>query len=120
MSGPSTSGGSSGGNGGGTSGGNGGGNVGGSGQPGVTTSPSTTGPGTSTQASASGEPPAAFGPAAAVGLANTGTDLLRDAEIGAALVAGGWTLHRWASRQPERASAPGGNGDTPGSLSDSA
>jgi hypothetical protein len=32
-------------------------------------------------------------------LATTGLDLERDAELGAALVAGGWAMQRWASRQ---------------------
>lgn len=32
-------------------------------------------------------------------LASTGLDLQRDAEVGAALVAGGWAMQRWASRQ---------------------
>jgi hypothetical protein len=31
----------------------------------------------------------------------TGANLERDAAIGAALVAGGWALHRWASRSPQ-------------------
>ena len=41
-------------------------------------------------------------PATASGssLAFTGMDILRDAEIGAALIAGGWAIHRWASRKP--------------------
>jgi hypothetical protein len=34
-------------------------------------------------------------------LASTGANLERDAAIGAALVAGGWALHRWASRSPQ-------------------
>ena len=34
-------------------------------------------------------------------LAFTGANLERDAAIGAALVAGGWALHRWASRSPK-------------------
>ena len=32
-------------------------------------------------------------------LASTGLNLERDAELGAALVAGGWAMQRWASRQ---------------------
>jgi len=35
-------------------------------------------------------------------LASTGLDLERDAEVGAALVAGGWAMQRWASRQQAR------------------
>jgi len=31
-------------------------------------------------------------------LAFTGLDIQRDAEVGAALIAGGWALHHWASR----------------------
>jgi hypothetical protein len=31
-------------------------------------------------------------------LAFTGLDLQRDAAVGAALVAGGWVMHHWASR----------------------
>ena len=38
---------------------------------------------------------------AASPLAFTGDNLERDAAIGAALVAGGWALHRWASRSPQ-------------------
>ena len=33
-------------------------------------------------------------------LAYTGLDIERDAQIGAALIAGGWALHHWASRTP--------------------
>ena len=36
-------------------------------------------------------------------LAFTGLNIKRDAEIGAALVAGGWAMHHWASRQPKAA-----------------
>jgi hypothetical protein len=39
-------------------------------------------------------------------LATTGLDLERDAEIGAAMIAVGWALHRWASRSPEVATRP--------------
>jgi hypothetical protein len=39
-------------------------------------------------------------------LATTGLDLERDAEIGAAMIALGWALHRWASRAPEVATRP--------------
>ncbi len=60
-----------------------------SGTPGIpTTSASTTGSAPKTPASTS--------PGA---LAFTGDDLRREAEIGAALVAGGWTMQRWASRR---------------------
>ena len=37
------------------------------------------------------------------GLANTGLNLERDAQLGAALVAGGWAMQHWASRQQARA-----------------
>jgi hypothetical protein len=36
-------------------------------------------------------------------LAFTGIDIQRDAEIGAALIAGGWAMHHWASRAPKPA-----------------
>lgn len=67
---------------------------------GPATSPATTtgstGPGTGGAAIAS--PPASSGT-----LAFTGIDIQRDAEIGAALVAGGWAMHHWASRTPKPA-----------------
>src|SRR6202034_1441333 len=34
-------------------------------------------------------------------LAFTGLDIVRDAEIGAALIAGGWAMRHWASRLPK-------------------
>jgi hypothetical protein len=36
-------------------------------------------------------------------LAFTGLDIQRDAEVGAAMVAGGWAMQHWASRMPKRA-----------------
>ena len=48
------------------------------------------------------EPPARPGVLSA--LATTGLDLQRDAELGAALVAGGWAMQRWASRQQAQTS----------------
>jgi hypothetical protein len=42
-------------------------------------------------------------------LAFTGIDIQRDAEIGAALIAGGWAMQHWASRTP-RSAAKGGGG----------
>jgi hypothetical protein len=42
-------------------------------------------------------------------LASTGLDLQRDAEIGVALVAGGWAMRHWASR-PTGAAASGAPG----------
>ncbi|HSZ35688.1 MAG TPA: hypothetical protein VK773_01255 [Acidimicrobiales bacterium] len=69
-----------------------------------TTSPSSTDAGTTT-----GSTPAtlasASSPATSPGstLAFTGIDIQRDAEIGAALIAGGWAMHHWASRTPKPA-----------------
>lgn len=64
-------------------------------------SPSTTGSG----GSAFGKLAVATSPGTSPGsaLAMTGVDIQRDAELGAALVAGGWAMHRWASRTPEQA-----------------
>ena len=45
-------------------------------------------------------------------LAFTGVDIQRDAEIGAALIAGGWAMHHWASRTP-KAAAKGAGGTGP-------
>ncbi len=39
-------------------------------------------------------------------LAFTGLDIKRDAEVGAALVAGGWAMKHWASRTPKPAVTP--------------
>ena len=47
-------------------------------------------------------------PASAKTLAYTGLDIRRDAEVGAALVAGGWAMHHWASRRPKPAAAADG------------
>jgi hypothetical protein len=78
---------------------------------GSTTSGSTSSPvtnaslATNTSGSGSGgsTEPATLASADEVGstLASTGANLERDAAIGAALVAGGWALHRWASRSPQ-------------------
>jgi hypothetical protein len=78
---------------------------------GATTSGSTSSPATNaslaTNTSGSGSggsnEPATLASADEVGstLASTGANLERDAAIGAALVAGGWALHRWASRSPQ-------------------
>ena len=38
-------------------------------------------------------------------LASTGLDLERDAVIGAAMLAGGWAMHHWASRPPAEAAS---------------
>ena len=61
------------------------------------TSPATT-DGTSSGTSGTSSP--ATSPSA---LAFTGLDIQRDAEIGAALIAGGWAMHHWASRTPKLA-----------------
>ena len=53
-------------------------------------------------------------------LATTGLDLERDAEIGAAMIAVGWALHRWASRTPEVATRPAAVLGEPRSRGDSA
>ena len=39
------------------------------------------------------------------GLAFTGLDIQRDAEVGAALIAGGWAMQHWASRAVKPAAA---------------
>ena len=59
-------------------------------------------PATSAAALAPGSTPAGTPPAGtpASSLAFTGLNIQRDAEVGAALVAGGWALHHWASRTP--------------------
>lgn len=49
-------------------------------------------------------------------LAFTGLDLKRDAEVGAALVAGGWAMQHWASRAT-RAATSGAPRSTPGGTS---
>ncbi|HEX4176686.1 MAG TPA: hypothetical protein VHY81_12280 [Acidimicrobiales bacterium] len=61
------------------------------------TSPSTTG-GTGTGTGGTSSPSTSPG-----SLAFTGIDIQRDAEIGAALIAGGWAMHHWASRTPKPA-----------------
>ena len=43
--------------------------------------------------------------AAPASLAFTGLNIQRDAEVGAALVAGGWAMQHWASRTPKPAVA---------------
>jgi hypothetical protein len=44
-------------------------------------------------------------------LAETGIDLERDAGIAAALIAGGWAIHRWASRGPRSVATAGSEFD---------
>jgi hypothetical protein len=76
---------------------------------GVGTSPGTTGGagGASTGASVAGSPRSTDGSGSGSGassspsaLAFTGLDIKRDAEVGAAMIAGGWAMHHWASRTP--------------------
>jgi hypothetical protein len=69
----------------------------------VSTSPSTTGGsgGTGSTGGGGGTTSPATSPGSA--LAFTGVDIQRDAEIGAALIAGGWAMHHWASRTPKLA-----------------
>jgi hypothetical protein len=78
-----------------------GGAGGGGGGGAVSTSPSTTGSTSapSTAGSTTGEN------GTSGSLAMTGVDIKRDAEIGAAMVAGGWAMHKWASRTPKVAGA---------------
>jgi hypothetical protein len=91
--------------------GGGGGGGGGDGPPGVATPPGvSTTPGqptstpdsgaTTTLGTTSADAPADLPTGT---LAFTGVDLERDAEIGAALIAGGWAMHHWASRTPKSA-----------------
>ena len=47
-------------------------------------------------------------------LASTGLDIQRDAEVGAALVAGGWAMHHWASRTPTSTPTPTPEAKSPG------
>jgi hypothetical protein len=73
------------------------------GPPGVTTPPgATSGDAPSGGASASNK---------SGSLAFTGIEIERDAEIGAALIAGGWAMHHWASRTP-KATGEGRTGRT--------
>jgi hypothetical protein len=69
----------------------------------VTTSASTTG----STGPGSGSTPATLASTTAPGgsgtLAFTGVDIKRDAELGAALIAGGWAMSHWASRKPKLA-----------------
>jgi hypothetical protein len=84
---------------------------------GITTSPGSvlaaTTTGSTTSTSPPPEPPLVT---LAGALAQTGLDLQRDAEIGAALVAGGWAMRHWASR-PAAAAKGGTTGTAPGPQS---
>jgi hypothetical protein len=53
-------------------------------------------------------------------LAHTGLDLERDAEIGAALVAGGWAMQFWANREPGMEAHTGRTARTAGGAAESA
>ena len=83
---------------------------GGDGPPGVTTPPGTISGGApsggaSSMGASSGDPTSGSATASipSRSLAFTGIDIQRDAEIGAALIAGGWAMHHWASRTPKAA-----------------
>ncbi len=58
-------------------------------------------------------------PATTHGLAFTGVDIQRDAEIGAALIAGGWAMHHWSSRVPKPATQTPSQAREAGSQVDS-
>jgi hypothetical protein len=88
---------------------------------GVSTSAGTTGTGIpSTGASVTGTggvsaDPGTLASDAPNTLAFTGLDIQRDAAVGAALVAGGWAMHHWASRTPRPAVAADGSARAAGS-----
>lgn len=79
-----------------------------------TTSPSSTS-GSSTPGTGGSTASPATSPST---LAFTGIDIQRDAEIGAALVAGGWAMHHWASRTPKPATQTATEGHEAGSQVD--
>ncbi len=93
------------------------GNVSSSGSVGVSTSPSSSGtPGVSADTGVGADGAVDAGPegvttaaraGAPTSLAFTGLNIQRDAEIGAALVAGGWAMQHWASRGPKAVDAAG-------------
>jgi hypothetical protein len=57
---------------------------------------------------ATAAPPAKSPATKPTSLASTGLDLRSETEIGAALIAGGWALHHWASRlSPPHVGSPG-------------
>jgi hypothetical protein len=70
---------------------------------GVSTSPSTTDGSGGTGSTGGGRGIASPASSPGSALAFIGVDIERDAEIGAALIAGGWTMNYWASRQQARA-----------------
>ncbi|HXA73897.1 MAG TPA: hypothetical protein VNV83_06625 [Acidimicrobiales bacterium] len=75
------------------------------GSTGGSTSNPTTSPSSTSGGSSPGTLASTAAPATSPGstLAFTGIDIQRDAEIGAALIAGGWAMHHWASRTPKLA-----------------
>ena len=97
----------------------GGGGDAGTGSPGPSTSPSTTGSNPTSQPAPTSNTAGTSGSGVHVlpvtaGLANTGVDVARGAEIGGALLAGGWALRRWASRTPKSALRESGDGGEAG------
>ena len=66
--------------------------------------------GASTVTPAAEEPASKPAGTPANSLAFTGLNIERDAEVGAALIAGGWALHHWASRATASTPPPEGPG----------
>jgi hypothetical protein len=94
------------------------GNHGGGGTGGSTSNP-TTSPSSTSGSSTPGTGGSTASPATSPStLAFTGIDIQRDAEIGAALVAGGWAMHHWASRTPKPATQTATEGHEAGSQVD--
>lgn len=72
--------------------------------------------GTPVPATAAAESSPATSSASGGGLPFTGFDAVHDAEIGTAMIAGGWALKRWASRRavrPAHATSSGGLSEDP-------
>jgi hypothetical protein len=91
------------------------GTTGNTGSGGVSTRPSTSGDPATTGSPAPGSAGAGgagasqgTSPGTTPALAFTGLDIKRDAEIGLALIAGGWAIRHWASRRDEPAVATDG------------
>lgn len=72
-----------------------------------TTNPSSTGGSGSTPATPATLTSSTSPSGGGSSLAMTGLDIQRDAEIGAALIAGGWAMHHWASRGMPKAATEG-------------
>ena len=91
----------------------GGGTTGGTPKP-VTTPAATGSTGSTGSNGGSGSTPATLtsstSPSGSGSLAQTGINIQRDAEIGAALIAGGWAMHHWASRGMPKPAAEGAAG----------